>query len=123
MTETVYLWLDDVRERPNRGWSWYRNAEEMWETIKAWAARGYSMVISLDHDLGELEDGTPRCSGYDLLKWIENKIHREDDWRPDIVFNIHSANPVGIENMKRAIESINSFLDRQRYADGVDNDL
>lgn len=73
------------------------------------------MVISLDHDLGvKSEDDTLLETGADFLRWVEAKIHREEGWNPDVVFYVHSANPVGVANMMASIKAINSVLDARR---------
>lgn len=112
---TVYLWLDDVRPAPSDQWYHRRTAEDMYQTIIDHDRWGYSMVVSLDHDLGETvqPDGarTINCTGYDLVVWLEKKIGEDDDFTPDIVFNVHSANPVGIQNMERGIRSIYNLVE------------
>lgn len=57
-------------------------------------------LISFDHDLGEPENGT----GYDVAKWIEEMAHTDPSFMvPE--WAIHSANPVGRENIRRAMWS------------------
>lgn len=113
--ETVYLWLDDLREPPSKKWTWCKTAEDMFERILTYDRVNASMVVSLDHDLGEITqpDGTRAlmCSGYDLVGWIEKRIAECDDFTPDIVFNVHSANPVGAGNMNRCIQSIYNLVE------------
>lgn len=90
------LWLDDIRPAPD-GWIWAKDYETAFNFI---CGPEIFEEISLDHDLG---DGP---TGYNLLCVIENLIGN-DFWRKPIPeFHIHSANPVGRQNMARAIESI-----------------
>ena len=101
------LWIDDVRPAPD-GYIWckstlnalhiiYHNADEIEE-------------IALDHDAGEyvleggdyikvLEELERLCHSRNPLKrayWLEHCINYR--------FSLHSANPVGVQNMRRIIE-------------------
>ena len=101
------LWIDDIRPAPE-GYVWckstlnalhtiYHNADEIEE-------------IALDHDAGEyateggdfikvLEELESLCHSKNALKrayWLEHCINYR--------FSLHSANPVGVENMRRIIE-------------------
>ncbi len=61
---------------------------------------GEVTFISFDHDLGPAEAGT----GYDVARWIEERAHTDPEFVvPD--WSIHSANPVGANNIQRAMES------------------
>ena len=59
-------------------------------------------VVSLDHDLGDAEEYT----GYDILCAIERQIAKGGYWIALPEFRVHTAIPVGRENMVRAIEAI-----------------
>lgn len=67
----------------------------------------YFETLSLDHDLGD-----KTSTGYDFLKWIENRIVYMNESIPCII--IHSMNPVGRENMLRIVNNLerlqNSYL-------------
>lgn len=91
----IKIWVDDVREAP-RGWHWaktYTEAVEMIETLN-WTE------ISLDHDLGDTQDGR-EFTGYDVLLYIVEKA-----WNGESVgiVHIHTANPVGRERMLGTIQ-------------------
>ena len=58
--------------------------------------------ISFDHDLGEDEP-----SGYDLCKYLVQADQTFDVLDKDFTFNVHSANPVGAENIT---EYMNNYL-------------
>ena len=58
--------------------------------------------ISLDHDLGEDENGT----GYDVILWIEEKVFLENFNYPRI--HIHTANVSAREKMEKGIRKIHS---------------
>jgi hypothetical protein len=107
--KTVHIWLDDVRDPPDFSWRVERTARKAWNAIRDNYARGNTIVVSLDHDLGKLVDGTEE-TGYDLLTWIESEVGMGHMPNLKITFAIHSANPVGIENMFRAITTIQSLL-------------
>lgn len=68
--------------------------------------QGNVKKISLDHDLGEPENGT----GYDVAKKIEmlaffGKIQ-------PIEWAIHSANPIGRQNMQKAMENAEKYWNK-----------
>lgn len=88
----IRLWLDDLREMPPEYTIWVKTAQEAIDILKT----GKVVSASLDHDLGE-GNGT----GYDVAKFIE----REAANLPPIKLQIHSCNPVGIQNMKVALQN------------------
>ena len=107
IADTVFIFLDDIRQPPSDdSWVVVRTTPEAYETIRRLTKMGVDMVVSLDHDLGQDEHGNNLDSGYDLLNWLEKDIATDDQFRPSIAFKIHSANPVGRQNMDRAIGAI-----------------
>ena len=100
------IWLDDVRAAPD-GWYWLKTAEEAIAhfNIDAWFGDRHKDCvraitdISLDHDLGE-----NKKTGYDVVKFIEQMVVEKGYLPPNMT--IHSQNPVGRENMQRAIDAI-----------------
>jgi hypothetical protein len=97
------LWLDDVRLPPFEYDIYCPDAQTAIRFIDAhW---GEIEHMSLDHDLGDESYQT----GYDVLKFIEEKVHVEG-WEPNFTIHIHSDNAAGIQNMRAAIQSI--FKDR-----------
>jgi len=97
------LWLDDVRNAPDSTWVIIRTVENAWDIIRSCRVA----LISLDHDLGENQP-----TGYDLCNMIEEAVYKNElNYVPEMV--IHSANPVGRQNMQRAIESIKK-LNKER---------
>ena len=105
LDNVVFIFLDDVRDPPSDQWVVVRTAEKAYEALLHYHAEGKEIVLSLDHDLGE---DIP--TGYDLLNWLEKDVVTDDTFRPDIAFMIHSANPVGRENMARAINELRKYL-------------
>src|SRR5688572_4381266 len=87
------IYLDDERNpTPTWGNEWVivRRVKDVQTLLLA----GLVDQLSLDHDLGENEP-----TGYDLCKWMaEHNI-----W-PQVACTIHSANPVGMQNMKATID-------------------
>lgn len=89
------IWVDDIRLAPE-GYYWAKSvgiakamiqlAEECLREIK---------LIDLDHDAGDYAaDGGDYIK---LLDWLE-------ETNRNYPIRIHSANPVGVENMRRIIE-------------------
>jgi hypothetical protein len=89
--KTIKLWVDDIRPMPSGFNTWAKTAQQAIETLKR-----YEVVeISLDHDLGE------GCgTGYEVAKFIEERAYRGT--KPP-AWAVHSANPVGAQNMKMAM--------------------
>ena len=91
------LWIDDVRPAPI-GYKWCRSVNEAKRVIDFTdrVLCPYEIdLIDIDHDAGE------------YAKWGGDYI-RLLDWLEETGRNypirIHSANPVGVENMRRIIE-------------------
>lgn len=96
------LYLDDVREpKTDHDWTVVRSFDAFTEVV---IERGLPTYVSFDHDLGE---DVP--SGFDAAKWlvdfaIENELPLED-----VETNVHSANPVGAENIRGLLRSYLRF--------------
>ena len=95
---SIKVYVDDVRFPKTWGWvvcATYADAiftlEKFWDKIDE---------LSLDHDLGEEK------SGYDIAKWIEERIEM-DGWKPIPKMYVHSANPVGIQNIMAVFNKYN----------------
>jgi hypothetical protein len=94
------LWVDDVRPMP-KGFDYHaKTAQEAIHLI------GQNIVeeISLDHDLGSEE---PRETGYFVAKFIMVAAHNK--WIKPIRWAVHSANPVGRENIENALRNADLF--------------
>lgn len=97
------LWVDDERPAPSDGEEWViaRTSADAIEFLKANGVEswGYESEmeffdeISLDHDLGG-ED-----TGMRVVDWMASNV----EW-PSVV-TIHTQNPVGRENLKRAVNA------------------
>lgn len=86
------IWLDDERPMPLGYDVHCKTAED----AKALIGFGKVTYVSFDHDLG---DGQ---SGYELASWIEQEAAHGRLSR--IWWDVHSANPSGAANIKRAME-------------------
>lgn len=98
----IKVWLDDVRPMPQ---GFDVNPQTAQDCI-AILQSGKVSMISLDHDLGPEEAGT----GYDVAKWIEENAFFKT--LAKVQWKIHSDNPVGIQNMKKALQSADRFWSR-----------
>lgn len=90
------LWVDDERVSPN-GWVWAKTYKEAID----WLNTGDVDALSLDHDLGE------GMTGYDVAKWIEEMA--SSGAIDSMVWRVHSANPVGKQNIEAAMRSADNF--------------
>ena len=99
------VWLDDLRPMPS---AFYVHARTATEAIRLLATGGVT-EISLDHDLGEEDNGT----GYEVARWIEEAAFRwgrgEDGGLPPVKWAIHSQNPVGLGKMTQALRNAERF--------------
>lgn len=95
------LWVDDVRPAPE-GYVWCRSVNEaivviINKEISSWHPRhpwDIISIIDIDHDAGDyVYDGGDYIK---LLDWLEETGR-------NYPIRIHSANPVGVENMRRII--------------------
>ena len=94
----IKVYLDDMRTPPE-GWVLVKTAREAIELLMTNDVE----EISLDHDLGEEENG----SGYDVINWLEKEVY-ENNFIPPVI-HIHTANPVARERMEAAVRNIVRF--------------
>ena len=95
------IWLDDVRPMPEGFDYWAKTAEDC---IRQLETKGVS-IVSFDHDLGKGK------SGYDVAKVIEEMAYT--NFCTPIVWEIHSANPVGRRDIEMAMASAWRFWTRR----------
>ena len=97
----IRIFLDDERDVKNiypdnyTGWIVCSNVEKAKRLILNNPDEKF--IISFDHDLGEKQ------SGYDLAKWIEERVINREMIMPQ--WYIHSANPKGWEYIEMAMRS------------------
>lgn len=96
----IKLYLDDIRNPKTEGWTIVRNHEEFVEFINI---NGLPEEVSFDHDLGE-----NKKTGYDCAKWLCEYCWTNGLPVPD--WNVHSANPVGRDNIVQLIENFQKKL-------------
>ena len=98
------LWLDDIRPSPPGFDVHVKTAPDAIRFLES----GKIDEVSLDHDLGEGDDPEVDVgTGYDVAVWIEAKAH--DGTLPRLVWNVHSANPVGRQKMEIALQNADRF--------------
>lgn len=87
----MYLWVDDIRNPPGKGWDVARN----WGEAIALLDKNQYHTVALDHDLGEKE-----LNGYHIVKWMVLM-----DRLPGRII-LHTANPVGRNSMREALQAV-----------------
>ncbi len=95
------LFLDDVRDPPSRHYVVARSTHEAMSIIKA---NGLPQSMSLDHDLGGSDTGMV------FIKALQNMY----PYGPIPSTLVHSANPVGRENIIGFVESWKRFCAMQK---------
>ena len=101
------LYLDDIRSPKDDFDVIVRSYDEAIDFVNK---NGIPNYISFDHDLGCNENGEILRSGYDFAKWlvsmdIENNYKFPDDFK----FNVHSANPIGRNNIQSILNNYLQF--------------
>lgn len=121
------IWLDDLRLPPDNSWYWCKSYEEFkdailyhWGDPEGWTWESGDYAISFDHDLGydydldytkgfQIVDGVLGKTGYDCAKFlIDMHIEGRTGW-PDY-WHVHSANPVGAENIRKLLENYEKHI-------------
>ena len=92
-----YIYLDDLREKPGYYDRQFRCYDDFVNYIMSIGDCVGDLHISFDHDLGEGKNG------YDCAKWLVNWCMENGYDVPS--YSIHSANPVGAENIKSIFDS------------------
>lgn len=89
------IWVDDIREVPT-GYIGTKSVNETIHLIEVIESKGGSIeCLDLDHDLGDYAK-----FGGDAIKILDYLVERETFYP----IKIHTANPVGRQNMLRMIE-------------------
>ena len=108
------LYLDDVRTPNTEGWIIVRSFEDFVKWIEE---NGLPDEISFDHDLADIHYDQKSMketfkyhekTGYDAAKWLS-----EYCWTNGIpipTWNVHSANPVGRDNIIQLLKSFEKKL-------------
>lgn len=98
MKKNIRLWLDDVRPMPDDFDVWCKDETSAIQLVQL----GVVKHISFDHDLG-----TGNGSGYGLACVIESGAYHNTI--PSMTWDIHSQNPVGRDNIAKAMMSADNF--------------
>jgi len=117
----IKLFIDDIRMPSDVGFkdsdfivarNWF-SARQMIDKFKP-------QFISFDHDLGDdsiihdMDRGAVHRTGMDIAKWLVEQDSRKPDKMfitESFDFNVHSANPVGAENIKNFLDN---YLDHKK---------
>jgi hypothetical protein len=117
------LWLDDLRD-PSQGqfkiWlnlAFGENLDVTWvkdydEFVKYFKKNEMPYAISFDHDLGNEVTDHPELNektGLDCAKWIVDYCMNNAVRLPK--YFVHSANPVGRENIQSYLDNYLKFTD------------
>ena len=98
------FWIDDIRPAPP-GWTHIHSVNEFIELWKKDPNLDLEIdTISLDHDAGDyfkFGGDYIRCLDY-MTSVFETRS--DDIWNYGIKYHLHSANPVGVANMRRIIQ-------------------
>jgi hypothetical protein len=101
------LYIDDIRIPKNDASSWVvvRSSND----AKNWVLKnGIPNEISFDHDLGETD------TSMEFIHWMIEKILDGELKIPEhFQYNVHSANPVGKDNIHSLMNSFLSFIHRE----------
>ena|SRR6266403_112113 len=103
---TYNLFLDDLRDPPAGDWLVVRSYEEACQTVME---RGWPRLVSFDHDLGRTPSGELGKTGFDFAKFLVERDLEECSLPVDFQFVVHSANPIGAENIASYLRSYLRF--------------
>lgn len=100
----IKIWVDDERPAPD-GYDFVAKSvcEAMMALTKAVDVQtnGDKILLDLDHDAGEYRRyGGDYITILNFLEYIDQKVEGNDQ----ILVHLHSANPVGVANMRRVIK-------------------
>ena len=98
---TYQLFLDDLRQAPDSSWIVARTYGEAVDIV---IERGFPNMVSFDHDLG---DDQP--TGKDFANFLINTDLDDNSMPDNFQYLVHSANPVGAENIRSVIDGYLQF--------------
>ena len=103
----IKIWVDDERKKPKE-YDFNANTVDIACSLiyLCYTLGEEDIFISLDHDAGKyVKDGGDYIQ---ILNILEFKSHEGTSWKEYIknkmTFHLHTANPVGRENMRRIIQ-------------------
>lgn len=96
--KSVRIWVDDVRPAPDNSWTTINSVDQFIALVNDIGVESIE-ILDLDHDAGDFqEDGGDYIRCLDFLEFLGAR---------DIKVKIHSANPVGVQNMRAIIQKNN----------------
>ena len=102
----IKIWVDDEREMPKGYDLWIVSVCDAIHQINICYSRNLPIEISLDHDAGKYANAGGDY--IEIIKYLEEKSYTLSCWKDyiknNITFHLHTANPVGRENMRRIIK-------------------
>ena len=115
MEQRGFLFLDDSHERYMNFLAWiegffYGYAIDV-EWVKTYdeciqqLTKSHWDTLCLDHDLGTEK------TGYDVAKWIEEKVFTDNDFIPPAQVIVHTANTIGRKAIVDALVKINTKVE------------
>lgn len=94
------LWVDDERPIPKNYSEEWTRAHSFHEAIMKLELMDICEV-SLDHDIASFY-GYTEMNGVHIVQWmIQRKM---DGYEVPSIIHVHSANPIGADNMRKLIE-------------------
>lgn len=106
------LYLDDIRTPNSSEWVIVRSYGEFVDTI---TRLGMPTEISFDHDLADIHCSNSKESfsyhektGMDCAKWLCE--YCMDNSLPLPKWNVHSANPVGADNIRHYLTNFEKII-------------
>jgi hypothetical protein len=101
------IYLDDERTPKFGPWYIVRSYDEFVRTIKL---NGMPTEISFDHDIASYDENDKEKTGLDAARFVVDYCMDNDLPCPD--FNVHSANPIGAENIKSLLEHFKRYQNK-----------
>lgn len=99
---TYKLFIDDERNPVTNDWKIARSSQEAIQYLQLF---GCPVEIAFDHDLGGDDTSMHFCRAlYDYLDATEQAFPE------GFTYSIHSQNPVGRENIKSYMQSLENYL-------------
>lgn len=100
--QSIKVWIDDIRPKPGDYDIALHSVNDVIAYLNLILGNAVSVLLDLDHDAGDfISDGGDYIR---ILDWIEETGFISVNPDIHLMFRIHSANPVGRENMRRVIE-------------------
>ena len=112
----MYIYLDDERNpKTDHPWHVVRSVEEFKACLDEWND-STALTISFDHDLGSADHDT---TGFAAMKYL--CIYLSNQVAPwflkNVEINVHSANPIGRDNIMNYWKSFYKFKTGEEYVE------